>query len=334
MKAVQTGEQVLAADASSATVAITPVAMDKAFLMFGTRFDAVEPSAMQVSGKLSDASHVTFQRVGAAGSPAVSIVWYVAEFQSGVLVQRGNAAMATTKVTVPLTTTVETLRTFPVISYRNSGAALGKGDFVRAKIAGPSALELNVGEAAANGIVEWQVVSFDGATVQAGDLPYPAGETAPVQTIPAVDTTRSWLAFSYDISSSTSDNLAQKMFRARFTNTTTMMFNRSGNGSAGTISWQAISFNNGTLAHPGSASFSGFGTQVSANVGAYAASRTIASGGGLYLHGGSTSYNNTMNAGVCSFTAKQASGAFDVWRQTSGTGASNCDISFWAIEFK
>lgn len=316
------------------SVSITPVVLDRSFLVFGARFDALEPRAMQISGQLTAADTITFARVASAGAPAVSIVWYVAEFHSGVLVQRGSSTMTSQQVQASLAAPVEPEHAFPIISYRNDGSALGMGDLVRAKLTGVNGLQLSAGAAAPAGTVEWQVVSYADAVVQSGDVAYALTETAPVVSIPALDQAKAWLIHTYDYTSATTNNIGQKLFRGRFSSPSTIQFLRGSNGTQGTITWYAVRFTNGTVVHPGAAGFSGNALTSTVGVGTYAVGKTLAAGSSWYMRGGSTNYNDTLNAGVCSATlTKAAPDDIVAARGTTGGTSSNCDANFWAVEF-
>src|SRR5206468_2715680 len=104
LKGVRFGTLTVTAGSISATATLSPaVDTTKSFLLFGVSEDTADPSDGQVSGQITNATTVTFAR--AATGVAVTVKWYVAEFTSGVTVQRGAADMS---VTVPLDVTLGT----------------------------------------------------------------------------------------------------------------------------------------------------------------------------------------------------------------------------------
>src|SRR2546425_7393427 len=138
---VQNGSATLGAAATSLDVTIAAVVTAQSFLTFSASFDDVNPGASQVSGRVVDATTLRFERT--ATGPAVSLKWYVAEFVSGVTVQRGTANMTAALLDIPITS-VNLARSFPIVSYRVAGAAYGDNDYLRAKLTSPTNLQATV----------------------------------------------------------------------------------------------------------------------------------------------------------------------------------------------
>jgi hypothetical protein len=89
IKSVQNGSATFGAGSTSTTATLSPaVDLSRSFLVFNLRASAADPDHGTVSGQITNGTTVTFQRVGSTGS--VTIEWYVAEFASGVSVQRGD----------------------------------------------------------------------------------------------------------------------------------------------------------------------------------------------------------------------------------------------------
>ena len=59
--------------------------------MFGTSLSITKNDDAQLSGQISTATTLTFERHKDDGQ--ITVEWYVAEFQSGVAVQRGQERM-------------------------------------------------------------------------------------------------------------------------------------------------------------------------------------------------------------------------------------------------
>ena len=196
-----------------------------------------------------------------------------------------------------------------------------------------STLELTANAPATDGVVEWQVVTFDGATVQTGDLPYTASNSTVSTTMTAVDQAATWLVFSYDVATVAVDAFPQKLFRGRFSNAATPWFQREGNGSAGTLSWFAVSFTNGTTVTAGLSSL------INANLTANpyvisTAGHSIATVGGPYFRSSQTNVGGSTNIGACMVTSTLASPALTLTRATAGVGGANCYLSWYVTEFK
>ena len=73
---------------TSLDVTIDAVDLEKSFLVFSQSVDSPNPGEFQVKGNLTDSTTVRFERT-TAGS-IVFVEWYVAEFESGVFVQRDD----------------------------------------------------------------------------------------------------------------------------------------------------------------------------------------------------------------------------------------------------
>ena len=86
---VQNGSATLGAAVTFVDVTVSAVVTGQSFLTFSASFDDVNPGASQVSGRILDSTTLRFERT--VTGPAISLKWYVAEFASGVTVQRGTA---------------------------------------------------------------------------------------------------------------------------------------------------------------------------------------------------------------------------------------------------
>jgi len=329
---VQRGTASIAAGAMSQGVAIQQLDLTRSFLVFGSRFDGVPPLETEVSGQISGSTALTFARAGAAGAPALPVQYYVAEFQSGVLVQRGASTMSSTQVSVTLPTAVDPTKSFPIVTYRNTGAGYGMDDFVRAKLTSPTQLSLESALAAPNGIVEWQLISFDGASVQSGDVAVAAGDTLVTAPLQNVDPARTWLVFSYVLATFTS-GASETMIRGRVETATQLAFRRTVSGATGTLTWYAVSFNNGTTVQSATSSFGGAAATATAPLGAVDPMKTIAATGGLYMRGGATAFVTNVNLGYATFTLDVGAGSqLSLTRGvTAANGAASAD--WFAITF-
>jgi len=115
----------------SVNVTLTAVDTTKSFLVFGVAEAEDQPTTGQVVGRLTSATNVTFLRNSAAGA-AITVTWYVAEFSSGVSVQRGTTVVLNdTPVNVAITA-VNTARSFPIVTVLSGGTGFDRNDFIRA----------------------------------------------------------------------------------------------------------------------------------------------------------------------------------------------------------
>jgi hypothetical protein len=146
LKAVQSGTATLPAATLSTSVTLaTAVDPARSFLVFGVAEAENEPQAGQVVGRLSSATTVNFVRNNAAGA-AVTIKWYVAEFVTGVSVQRGTTVLPNdTPVSVTIAS-VDTSRAFPIVTTLSGGTSFDRNDFIRGKVTGATTLQLSHGD--------------------------------------------------------------------------------------------------------------------------------------------------------------------------------------------
>jgi hypothetical protein len=138
---VQRGSTALAAGMAMQRVTVQQLDPARSFVVFGARFDSAAPADIEITGQITSPTEITFARTGTSGTPAVPVYYYVAEFGSGVTVQRGASALSATTVTAALTS-VNLGKSFPIVTYRNTGANIGHDDFVRSKLT--SATQLSI----------------------------------------------------------------------------------------------------------------------------------------------------------------------------------------------
>ena len=328
-RSVQTGSVTFAAGAASVTVTIAAVTPGQAFLVFGTSFNDANPGFSQVSGQITSATALTFQRATAAGSPAVTIRWYVAEFSAGVAVQRGSIAFSGATLANVALTAVDLTKAFVLVSYRNSGPLYDGDDFVRAKLTTATNLELSSTTAPAAGVVEWQVVESAGARVQRGDVAFVATDAAKTAPITAVNTAKAWLIYSYR-----SDNgvvgIGQKLVRGQVGGATSLTFDRSVTGQALNLTWQLVEFTDATTVQSGTINLAAAKTFVTAKITPINTAKTIAAGGYL-ARGGRSTYTADDNPGVGWMTFDfQNSGML---RATRGNSAAAADVGWFVVQF-
>ena len=98
-------------------VAITSVDTTRSILFFNLRGDSTEPRNGQVRGQLTSATNIQFLREDDnASASAITIEWYVAEFASGVSVQRGTFTSVLDSAAGVTITAVDPATSFVMIS--------------------------------------------------------------------------------------------------------------------------------------------------------------------------------------------------------------------------
>ncbi|MDH5522337.1 MAG: right-handed parallel beta-helix repeat-containing protein, partial [Acidimicrobiia bacterium] len=299
---VQKGTATLANASSTVAVTIAPVDPSKAFLTFSVRGNDTSPENISISGRLSNATTVTFDRVGTSGN--VVIDWSVVEFSSGVTVQRGTVTPGGSTTNVAITS-VDLTRSFPLVSMRAGGVIYEGEDWVRARFTSSTDLELATTNTFGN-VIEWQVVTYNDATVQSGSVSFGTGDSSRTATVTALDPAKSWLIYNYRTTDGTTTNIGQKLVRGRITNGTTLTFDRSSTGQTIDLQYFVVKFTDATEVRSGNANFTSSATTVNAAVTAVDPARSIGVGGYAQT-GGRSSYTANDNPGVGWFTSRLTS---------------------------
>jgi hypothetical protein len=337
LMSLQSGTVTVSGGVASVVTLPTAVNMTKAFVVFGTTESTADPLDGQVSGQLTTPTTVTFRQAG--GTASVTVKYYVAEFASGVSVQRGSIDIATGNVfNVTLGTPVDTTKSFPLISYRSAGTNFNCNDFVRAKLTTGANLQLssdvtNCGVVATS-VVEWQVVQYQDASVRSGDVAFAAGSTVQTANLaPGVNTAKSWLVYSYEGTPDATPNVGLYLVRGLVTNPTTLTFDRSNSGTVSlTLTWYLIEFTDSTTVQSGTQAFP---TGVAANNVTLPlpapTGNSLAVGGGDYQRGGRSSYSTNDVVGVGWFN-------FDLTAPNNlqivrGSGLAPADVGWFVLTF-
>ncbi|MBN1607655.1 MAG: hypothetical protein JW940_13540 [Polyangiaceae bacterium] len=328
---VQSGSATIPAESTTVQVSIDPIDSSKAFLVFGTRFDSSSPGLTCVSGQISSNDQLTFTHETAANAPAIPIHYYVAEFPNGVTVQRGSHLMSTMSETVTLPASVDLATSFPIVTFRNTGLTYSMDDFVRAKLTSSAELSLSASDRSGRGTVEWQVVSFDGAAVQSGDLDITSDTTLFSATLAEpVDPARTWLLLSYEVSD-LGGGASELMLTGRVDSSTELAFERAETApaSAGQLTYYAVSFD-GANVQSATRYLSSVATDTAALGSPVDPTKAIAAAAGIYQRGGTTSYTTESNPGHATFTLDLGTGT----QLSLARGATDSDASadYYVIE--
>ncbi len=296
---IQKGTATIANGSSSTTATINAVDPTKTFLTFTVGGGAPSPSSMTITGELTNATTLTFARVGTTGP--LTIEWSVVEFASGVSVQRGSTTLGATTTDVPISS-VALSRSFVLMNSRVSGSTFGSSDFPRAQLTSPTNLRLSV-ESSSSNVVKWQVIQYNDANVQRGTASFASGDSSKTATVSTVDTTQAWLVYSNTTAAGSANNIGQKLVRGLITNATTLTFDRSSTGQTLDVAWELVEFTDATSVQHASAAFASADTTQNVTITAVDPSRAIAVGG-TTLYGGRSAYTSDDNPGVGWFTTR------------------------------
>jgi hypothetical protein len=331
---VISGTMTLAAGASTQSVTLAGIDPSRAFVVFGTRFSSTSTNTSAVSAAIVSSTELRFARAGTTSLPAIAVQYYVAEFQSGVRVFRGSTAMAQTAVTVNLPANIDRKKSFPLLSYRNTGTSYGLDDFVRARFTAANALTLSNGLASTTGIVEWQVVEFEGASVLTGELTLDSGDANAHVTLPTEINPDATMLLTTNQVANLNGTAAELLVSGRVSSSTQLTFERSLGGSTNQVTWYAVSFTNGTTVQHPSLSLGDSASSASAAIAHVDPLRSIPLTGGVWQHRGTTTLAASNNLGYGSFTLDIAGGAqIAATRAASGTSPGASALACSVVQF-
>ncbi len=330
IKNVQTGEVTFTA--ATQNVTITSVDLTKSILIFSERNNLPSPQEASVRGQLTTATNLRLAKNTATGS--VTVRWYVAEFDSGITVQRGTTALGATTVNQAITA-VNLAESFVIVSKDKSGTGFSNDDFGRARLSSTTNLEFAT-NGGSGGNADWQVVSFPGASVQRNITSMASGTGTSTATITSVDLTRSILLFSYNASNGTAANIGQKMLRGRFSSATQLEFSRDNTGATVSIAWEAIQLPIGNTVQSAISSFSGTATQNDVAISAVNLARAIAFSANQSMYGnswGRTTYSADDNPGLSSFTHQLLNTTTLRLQRATGIAGTTSSVSYFVVDF-
>ncbi|MCP3936460.1 MAG: hypothetical protein GY708_13925, partial [Actinomycetia bacterium] len=195
---------------------------------------------------------------------------------------------------------VDLTRSFPIVSQRTSVLNITNGAFLQARLSATDNLELSTNRVNGN-VLEWQVVQYNDAVVQSGDVSFASGDAVRTATVSSVDPTKSWLVYGYRTESSSNANIGEKLIRGQVTDSTTLMFDRSTTGTTNELSWFLVEFQDSTEVQHASVAFASSGTTQDVTISSVDPERSIAVGG-YQMTGGRSPYTSDDRAGVAWFT--------------------------------
>jgi hypothetical protein len=267
---VQTGTTTIAAGDPSEPVTIPTTLTDlsKTFLWFHLSPSITTPSNAQVTGRIDSTTQMTFQSSAGATAAARTVRWFLAEFSSGVSVQRGSFSIPVTTNnvvgTASLSPTVDPTKSFSIITKRGDGSNYGDDDFFSGEISADGTTltfsRQGTDTVGGNSVIEWQVVEYDGCSVQRGTTSLGSGATSNTATTDRDSTAISnalggWLITDVRNLTGTNTNMAQKAIKGEITNNSTLTFSRQASGADGSVHWQLVKFSDGSAVQTGTVSF-------------------------------------------------------------------------------
>ncbi len=267
VKAVQSGTTSIDSNGgtNTITVPITSVNTASSFLIFQTRHNGNRPVNSMIRGRIASATTLEFVRVSNEAAPGVpiNIQWYVAEFSSGVNVQRGEVAQSTTTINVPITPMAAVNQAFVTWSKTPTAGdgTTNSDDVVVGELTSTSNLQFRVNGANASHIISWQVIEFTNAAdinVQKGTASLLGAALSTTITLgTAVNVNSTFVLCGYRSAGSGAD-IGARMLRAQLTNSTTITMDRDISGTPDDMTeilCQAVELTNGSTVQRGSENF-------------------------------------------------------------------------------
>ena len=145
-------------------------------------------------------------------------------------------------------------------------------------------------------------MQFDDANVQTGDLAFSSSDASlPATLSPTVDTTKSWLIYSYD-SVSGLPNIGRALVRGVITNSSTLTFDRNNTGDNFDLTWYLVEFTDSTTVQHNTEPFTTTELQRDVTLGAPINLLSSIATGGYHGRGGRSNFATDDDPGVGWFT--------------------------------
>ncbi|MFQ5598429.1 MAG: hypothetical protein ACE5GK_10310 [Nitrospiria bacterium] len=338
---VQSGSAVSTANGTLNVVIPTPVTLSRSYLIFNTRHNSERPVGSMVRGRIANASTLEFVRVTDEGTPVpITIQWHVVEHASGVNVQRGSVNQTATTINVPITPVASLNQAF--VTWSKTPAASDTDWDRTGPILGElttlSNLQFRVNREESSHTIWWQVIEFTNPAdilVQKGSTSMDSVLSTTVTLGTAVDVDKTFVLVGYR-SDGGDPEVGRHMLRARLTNSTTLVIDRSVAGGGGDrideILWQAVQLNNASTQH-GSRNFPGGSLTQNVPISAVDTTRAIAFASVQPVGGqnmGRSPYEGDDIIGVGSVTMALQSNQIVMQRNNA---AATADIGWFVVEF-
>lgn len=269
------------------------VDLNASMLLFSMNIDDATTSGVLVAGRFLDNQTLEFVRDNTNGTAEIS--YQVIEFSSGVSVQRGvtNVNNTTTNVAI---SSVNTSRSFAIVTMYNNGSAYGSDDGVTANISSATNLQFSCNAAAFTAF--WQVVEYDSCSVQ--KVISTMGGTSVSSTISSVDLNKTMVFSSHRNSGNVN---ADDLPRTELSNDTTLVHTRVGSASTLNFISYVVEFTDNTTIQRGSLSFASGDQTLSDTITTVDLRSSALSIPGNFGRQGSTAFTTTDNMGYAWFSA-------------------------------
>ncbi len=335
LKSLQRGTTVLAAGTASVTASIAAVDTTKTIVFINFSLSDASPGFGMVTRELTNATTLTFARLTATSSPAITIRWTVMEFDSGISVQRGFFLFDGIETThnVPISTII-LANSFVSITSRDTGTQYGDDDLYRAELTTTTNLAVSsTGVPATSSRVYWEIAECTDwtFTTQTGNISFGTGDAS--LTAAPTSTPSSWLIFSFESALGTVANIGQKLLHGVVTSSTVLTFSRNNTGQTMVLTWFLVTMTDASNLQRGSQAFTTTDTALNVTLNPINPLNALAIAGGIYSKGGKSAYSADDNPGVGGWTDLNLTSGVNLTITRALTGTATAEVGWFVIEF-
>lgn len=335
---VQTGEVTMAVGNSSVTTpAFTAVTMAQTILFWTHRMDTGNNRANRgfIKGFLASTTTATFNNFGTTVNGAVTIRYYIVQYDSDVSVQRGEKVVGSgvASDTQAITSITQT-KSFVTCAFTSTGASMSGDLYGSVRFSADNQLTFQKGASGVEVTFRYQVVQFgSGLTVQSGTRSFTSSDTAPTpQTITAVNRDKTIIIASHENDSGTRLDPNVIMWRGRLTATTTIAWNRNSAQGGGNIRYYVCEWTDSTSVQYGDAAFTTAQTKATGSAITVTSTSGFAILGTNFPSGGMSSYSGDDElAYACSTASLGTLPSTSLNIDRGATGSATLDVHYYVV---
>lgn len=298
LKQIEAGTANFGTGDSTVTVTLATTLTDtgKTWLFYNSRCNSASPDNFSILGRVLSTTQIQFERSG-TGTAAV-VEYSVAEFTQGISVQHFYISQSAATVDTTITS-VDTGKSFPIISSLQSGSTFGANDLISAEITSATNLRTTISSVSTTPVAA-QVIQIDDAAVQVlKPAAWTSGATLDVTVTTITENKTFWFWSFTDTITETCDHWPY----CSYVNSTTVRFTKVQAGSAGSknIVLYVVSLSSGVTVQNISTAIATGTASISPTISTVTVANTALSLSGIYLHLASSSEAND-NAGDGAFS--------------------------------
>lgn len=253
LSGIQTGTTTM--NPALRNIAVTAVNMSRSFVICYFQTDSSDPSQVPTC-QLTATNQVQIQTGGA--NAANTVRYYLAEFSSGVSVQRGNLQLTAGNLsgTATLGTPVNTARSFIWVTSRTTDNTRTADErrTVTARFSNSSTIQFDRNESGTVVDIEWQAIEISSGTVQSGISSMANGQASLVVTLPTqFNTSRTALIMNYRGGTTVNGIEGDFYVQGALSGTNTLTFTRIASNGTVDIAWFVVELTDGASVQSGTA---------------------------------------------------------------------------------